>query len=121
MSTRGFVGTGDNAMIAGVIIGSGDHPLVVLRVLGETLTAAGISEPLLDPTMELFDQNGTALDFNDDWNDGQPQAVIATELAPSDDRESALVAFLAPGNYTAVVRGKDNTTGVALVEAYRFP
>ena len=121
VSTRGFVGTGDNAMIAGVIIGSGEHPLVVLRVLGETLTAAGISDPLLDPTMELFDQNGTPLDFNDDWKDGQPQALIATELAPSDDRESALVAFLAPGNYTAVVRGKDNTTGVALVEAYRFP
>jgi hypothetical protein len=120
VSTRGFVGTGDNAMIGGVIIGSGEHPLVVLRVLGETLTAAGIAEPLLDPTMELFDQNGAVLDFNDNWQDGQPQAVIATQLAPSDERESAVVAFLPPGTYTAVVRGKDNTTGVALVEAYRF-
>jgi phospholipase/lecithinase/hemolysin len=121
VSTRGFVGTGDNAMIGGLIIGSGENPLVVLRALGPTLTAVGINEPLLNPTMELVDQNGTVLDFNDDWRDGQPQAVVATELAPSDDRESALVAFLAPGNYTAVVRGKDNATGVALVEAYRLP
>ena len=121
VSTRGFVGIGDNAMTGGVIIGSGENPLVVLRALGQTLTAAGISDPLLDPTIELFDQNGTVLDFNDNWKEGQPQAVVATELAPSDDRESALVAFLAPGNYTAVVRGKDNTTGIALVEAYRLP
>jgi hypothetical protein len=121
VSTRGFVGTGDNAMIGGVIIGSGENPIVVLRALGPTLSAAGISEPLLDPTIELFNQNGTALDFNDEWKDGQREAVIATELAPTDDRESALVAFLVPGNYTAVVRGKNNTTGVALVEAYRLP
>lgn len=121
VSTRGYVGTGDDVMIGGVIIDSGEFPIVVLRVLGQTLTAAGITEPLLDPTLELFDQNGTSLDFNDNWKLGQPQAVIATELAPSDDRESAIVAFLAPGNYTAVVRGKNDTTGVALVEAYRLP
>ena len=121
LSTRGFVGTGDNVMIGGIIIGSGELPLVVIRALGQTLTAAGIGQPLLDPTLELFDQNGTVLDFNDNWKLGQAEAVIAAELAPSDDRESALVAFLAPGNYTAVVRGKDNTTGVALVEVYRLP
>jgi phospholipase/lecithinase/hemolysin len=121
VSTRGFVGTGDNVMIGGVIIDDGEFPIVVVRALGQTLTAAGITEPLLDPTLELFDQNGTVLDFNDNWKDGQAQAIIATELAPADDRESALVAFLAPGNYTAVVRGKDDTTGVALVEAYRLP
>jgi hypothetical protein len=69
----------------------------------------------------LFDQNGTVLDFNDNWKTGQPHAIVATELAPSDDRESAIIAFLRPGNYTAVVRGKDDTTGVALVEAYRLP
>lgn len=120
VSTRGFVGTGDNVMIGGLIIDNGEIPLVVIRALGQTLTAAGITEPLLDPTLELFDQNGTVLDFNDNWKDGQAQAIIATELAPSDDREPALVAFLAPGNYTAVVRGKNDTTGIALVEAYRF-
>ena len=121
VSTRGFVGTGDNVMIGGVTIDSGDNPIVVLRVLGHTLTEAGISEPLLDPTIELFDQNGTVLDFNDDWKDGQAPAIVATGLTPNDDRESALVAFLAPGQYTAVVRGKNDTTGVALVEAYRLP
>lgn len=121
VSTRGFVGTGDDVLIGGLIIDSGEFPLVVLRALGQTLTAAGITEPLLDPTLELFDQNGTVLDFNDDWKTGQAHAVIATELAPSDDLESAIVAFLAPGHYTAVVRGKNDTTGIALVEAYRVP
>lgn len=121
VSTRGFVGAGDNAMIGGIIIGSGENPIVVLRALGPELTAAGISEPLLDPTLELHDQNGAVLAFNDNWKDGQPQSVIATQLAPGDDREAVIVAFTPPGNYTAVVRGKNDTTGVALVEAYRLP
>jgi len=121
VSTRGFVGSGDNAMIGGVIVGNGENPIVVFRALGPTLTVAGIANPLLDPTIELHDSNGAVLAFNDNWKDGQPQAVIATQLAPGDDRESVIVAFVAPGNYTAVVRGKNNTTGVALVEAYRLP
>lgn len=121
LSTRGFVGTGDNVMIGGLIIDSGELPIVVLRALGQTLTAAGITETLLNPTLELFDQNGAVLAFNDDWKDGQPQVLIATELAPSDDHEAAIVEFLAPGHYTAIVRGKDDTTGIALVEAYRLP
>jgi phospholipase/lecithinase/hemolysin len=121
VSTRGYVGTGDDVMIGGVIIGSGDNPIVVIRALGPTLTVAGITEPLLDPTIELHDENGAVLAFNDNWKDGQPQSVIATQLAPGDDRESVIVAFAPPGHYTAVLRGKDNTTGVALVEAYRIP
>ena len=121
VSTRGFVGSGDNAMIAGVILGSGDSPIVVLRVIGPTLTSSGIVGPLLDPTIQLFDGNGTVIGFNDNWKDTQPQAVRATNLAPLDDRESAIVAFLPPGNYSAVVRGKGDTTGVAVVEAYRLP
>jgi phospholipase/lecithinase/hemolysin len=121
LSTRGFVGAGDNAMIGGVIIGNGDSPIVVLRAIGPTLTGYGITNPLLDPTIELHDGNGAVIGFNDNWKDGHVQAVLATQLAPTDDRESAIVAFLAPGNYTAVVRGKGATTGVALVEAYRVP
>jgi phospholipase/lecithinase/hemolysin len=121
VSTRGFVGTGDNVMIGGVIIGSGESPIVVLRAMGPTLAGVGIAEPLLDPSLELYDQNGAVLAFNDTWKQGQPQSVIATELAPGDDREAVIVAFATPGNYTAVVRGKNNTTGVALVEAYRIP
>lgn len=121
LSTRGFVGTGDDVLIGGVIVGSGENPIVVLRALGPTLAIAGVSEPLLDPTIELYDGNGELLAFNDNWKNGQPQAVIATELAPGDDREAVIVSFPAPGNYTAVVRGKNDTTGVALVESYRLP
>jgi lysophospholipase L1-like esterase len=122
LSTRGFVGAGDNAMIAGVIIGAGESPILVFRALGPTLTNAGIVNPLLDPTIELHNNNGAVIGFNDNWKDSQMQAVNATVLAPASEQEAAIVApFLTPGNYTAVVRGKDNTTGVALVEAYRIP
>ena len=121
LSTRGFVGTGDNVMIGGFIIQDGESAIVVVRAVGPTLSSANIANPLLDPTLELFDANGTSLDFNDNWKDGQPQAVSATQLAPTDDRESAIAAFLPPGHYTAVVRGKADTTGVALVEVYRIP
>jgi phospholipase/lecithinase/hemolysin len=122
LSTRGFVGTGDNVMIGSLIIGSGDSAIVVLRAIGPSLSNSGIVNPLLDPTIELHDGNGTVIGFNDDWRSPQLQAVYATMLAPTDDHESAIVApFLTPGNYTAIVRGKDDTTGVALVEAYRIP
>lgn len=122
LSTRGFVGTGDNVMIGSLIVGSGDSPIFVLRAIGPSLANSGIANPLLDPTIELHDGNGSSLGFNDDWRSPQLQAVYATLLAPTDNRESAIVApFLAPGNYTAVVRGKADTTGVALVEAYRIP
>ncbi len=122
LSTRGFVGTGDNAMIGGLIIGDGDSPIVVLRAIGPTLASSGIVNPLLDPIIELHDGNGAVIGFNDNWQDSQMQAVLATQLAPTDDREAAIVApFLTPGNYTAVVRGNADTTGVALVEAYRIP
>jgi hypothetical protein len=121
VSTRGFVGTGDNVMIGGLIIGPGDLPIVVVRAIGPTLTGVGIVDPLLDPTIEVHDGNGAVIGFNDDWKDGQTQPLFATQLNPTNDRESAIVGFLAPGNYTAVVRGKGDTTGVALVEAYRVP
>jgi phospholipase/lecithinase/hemolysin len=122
LSTRGFVDTGDNVMIAGVIIGQGDSPIMVFRALGPTLASFGIANPLADPTLELYDVNGSQVGVNDDWANPQVQAVRATNLAPSNTKEAAIVsAFLSPGNYTAVVRGKNNTTGVALVEAYRIP
>ena len=108
-------------MIGSLIVGSGDSPIIVLRAIGPSLASSGIANPLLDPTIELHDGNGASLASNDDWRNPQLQAVYATLLPPSDDRESAIVApFLAPGNYTAIVRGKGDTTGVALVEAYRI-
>lgn len=122
LSTRGYVGSGDDVMIAGLIIGEGDSPLIVLRAIGPTLTTAGITEPLLDPTIELFDGNGVSIGFNDNWRNPQLQAVRGSLLAPTDDREAAIVnMFLTAGNYTAIVRGRGDTTGVALVEAYRVP
>src|SRR5215210_1397579 len=121
ISTRGFVGTGDNAMIAGFIIGAGENPLVVVRAIGPSLTSANIADPLLDPTIELHDGNGAVIAFNDNWRDTQGIALKATTLAPTDDREAAIVASLPPGNYTAIVRGVGDTTGIALVEAYRVP
>jgi len=122
LSTRGFVGAGDNVMIAGVIIGNGDSPIMVFRALGPSLANFGITTPLADPTLELYDSNGNQIATNDDWQNPQRQAVQATNLAPPNTKEAAIVAaFLSPGNYTAVVRGKNGATGVALVEAYRVP
>ncbi|MFL6520040.1 MAG: DVUA0089 family protein [Chthoniobacterales bacterium] len=121
LSTRGYVGINDDVLIAGVAIGNGDSPIMVFRALGPSLASLGVVNPLLDPTLQLFDSNGTSVDFNNDWQTPQVQAVRAVNLAPSDDRESAIVnAFLSPGNYTAIVRGANNTTGVALVEAFRI-
>jgi len=122
LSTRGFVGAGDDVMIGGIIIGSGDLPIMVFRALGPSLANSGITNPLLDPTLELRDDNGTLMGSDDDWQIPQIQAVRAVNLAPPDNRESAIVsAFLNPGNYTAIVRGKNDSTGVALVEVYRLP
>ena len=122
LSTRGYVGTDDNVMIAGVIIGNGDSPIMVFRALGPSLANFGIANPLLDPTLELYDGNGNVVAINDDWPTPQLQAVQATNLVPPSTKEAAIVsAFLSPGNYTAVVRGKNGGTGVALVESYRIP
>ena len=120
ISTRGFVGTGDDVIIGGFIVGNGESPIMEVRAIGPSLMSSGVAAPLLDPTLELHDVNGTLLASDDDWRDGQESAIQASGLAPSDDRESAIMASLGPGNYTAVVRGKNDTTGVALVEAYRL-
>jgi phospholipase/lecithinase/hemolysin len=120
ISTRGFVGTGESVLIAGFIVGTGDKPIITVRALGPSLTSFGIAGALQDPTLELHDKNGALIAANDNWEDKQDSAVAACGLAPSDVRESAIVRSLAPGNYTAIVRGKNNSTGVALVEAYRI-
>ena len=117
ISTRGTVQTGDNVMIGGFII-SGAPSKVIVRAIGPELTAFGVPGALQDPTLELRDGSGSLVIANDDWRTTQEQAIIDTTVAPKDDRESAVVATLSPGGYSAVVRGKDNTTGVALVEVY---
>jgi len=120
LSTRGFVGTGDNVLIGGLIIGSGEPPVIVLRAIGPTLGSFGITQALQDPTLELRDANGALIAFDNDWEDNTPTGIKATLLNPTDARESAIIASLAAGSYTAIVRGKNGTTGVALVEAYRL-
>jgi phospholipase/lecithinase/hemolysin len=122
LSTRGYVSGGDNVLIGGLIIGSGDSPIVVLRALGPSVGSFGVVNFLPDPTLELHDGNGATIAFDDDWKTSYYQPLRAANLAPSQDRESAIVApFLTPGNYTAIVRGKGTSTGVALIEAYRIP
>src|SRR5438270_11289444 len=120
LSTRGFVGTGDNVLIGGLIIGNGEQPLIVVRAIGPTLGSFGITQPLQDPTLEVRDANGGLISFENDWQDNTPTAVKAVLLQPQDSREAAVVLSLPAGNYTAIVRGKNGTTGVALVEAYRI-
>jgi hypothetical protein len=124
ISTRGFVDTGDNVMIGGFIIGPkqlGDFTLVstvVVRAIGPSLGDFGVANPLQDPTVELRDQEGTMIAFNDDWKDSQQTEIEAAQLAPSDDRESAISIQVFSAPYTVIVRGKGDTTGVALVEVY---
>jgi hypothetical protein len=127
ISSRGFVGTGDNVIIGGLIVGgdTGVTGPVIVRAIGPSLSAAGIQGPLQDPTLELHDGSGTTIATNDNWkvneSGGSQQAEIqATTVPPSDDREAALVRSLAAGNYTVIVRGKSNTTGVGVVEAYKL-
>jgi len=117
-STRALVQTGDNVLIGGLIITGPDSDEVIVRAIGPSLAQQGITNPLLDPTLELHDGNGMVIAINDNWRDTQRAEIEATGLAPTDDRESAIVRTLAPGNYTAIVRGKSNTIGVALVEVY---
>lgn len=122
LSSRGAVGTGDQVMIGGIIIDDdGGEAIVVLRAIGPSLAAAGVAAPLQDPVLDLYNSNGEQIATNDSWGDGFPVAARATLLAPGDLREAVIAISLTPGNYTAVVRGKDNTTGVALVEVYRLP
>ncbi len=116
LSTRGFVQTGDGVMIGGFII-RGQTTNVIVRAVGPTLGNFGVNGALQDTTLELFDANGSVAS-NDDWRSSQEAQIIATGLAPSDNREAAIVASLAPGGYTAIVRGKNNTNGVGLVELF---
>jgi hypothetical protein len=129
ISTRGFVETNDNIMIGGLIVGGSNadgKATVLVRAIGPSLSSSGLQGLLPDPTLELHDSNGATIATNDNWkvNDqsqqAQEAAVRSTTLPPSNDLESAIVTTLAPGSYTALVRGKDGATGVGLVEVYNL-
>ena len=119
VSGRGFVGTGDNVLIGGFIVGDVGSGTVVVRALGPSLGAFGVSQPLSDPILTIYDSNGSAIAANDNWqNDNNAIDVQRNGLAPPNALESAIVLHLPPGAYTAVVRGANGATGNALVEVY---
>ena len=119
VATRGRVLTGDAVMIAGFVIQGNKPRRVIIRAIGPSLAAAGVSGVLANPWFQLFNSSGVMITQNDDWKTGPSMAELQTlGRAPGDDREAALIVTLAPGAYTAIVRGTNNTTGVALVEVY---
>jgi len=127
ISTRSFVQTGDHVMIGGFIVQGTQSKRTILRAIGPELSQYGIPNFLTDPTLELHNANGTLIAFNDDWQETVIGGIITSDQvldivnsghAPGNPFESAIIADLPPGRYTAIVRGFDNTTGVALVEAY---
>jgi Matrixin len=119
VSTRGQIGTGNNILIGGIIIGGNTSKPVVIRALGPSLTKYGVTGVLADPYLELRDGNGNLVEANDDWQQS-PEAVTisAHGRAPSNAKEAAMAPTLNPGNYTALVTGVGGTTGTALVEVY---
>ena len=119
MSTRGSVGTGDNVLISGFIIGDVGSGTVVVRALGPSLASFGVSHPLSDPVLTIYDSKGSALVTNDNWHDNINWVDVQKNgLAPPNASESALVLHLPAGKYTAIVSGANGATGTALVEAY---
>jgi hypothetical protein len=125
ISTRGFVGTEANVMIGGLIVGPGGglDAAVVVRAIGPSLADFGVTDPLADPVLELRNGDGDVIAMNDNWETDAPPdnysaEVTAAGLAPNDTSESAIFFNLTNGLYTAIVSGKDGTTGVGLVEVY---
>lgn len=124
LSVRASAETGDNVLFDGLILQGGIPKRVLFRALGPSIKVNGNTIPgaLQNPTLELHGGNGTLLSSNDDWRDAPNASDIqATGLAPPDDRESAILMTLVPGNYTTIVRGKNGTTGIGLAEAYKLP
>jgi len=127
ISTRSFVQTSDNVMIGGFIVQGTGPKRVIIRAIGPELAQFGITNPLANPTLELHNQAGALMASNDDWQTTVIGGIITSSQvsdiqnsghAPTAASESAIIANLPPGNYTAIVRGVNNTTGVALVEVY---
>jgi hypothetical protein len=127
ISARAFVQTGDDVMIGGFIVQGTEPKRVIIRAIGPELTQYGVPNPLFNPTLELHDGTGALIASNDNWvhtiiggiiTSNQVREITDSGHAPGDLRESAIIVDLAPGNYTAIVRGVNNMTGVALVEVY---
>ena len=122
ISTRALVGQNDDVLIGGLIAGGGNGGTrMLVRAGGPSLKNSDIVEALADPVLELHDENGDLVALNDDWKQTQMAEIITTGLAPTDDAESAILTVLPPGKATAIVRGKNGSVGVGLVELYDVP
>ena len=121
ISARGVVGSNDDVLIAGFIIGDVESTTVVARALGPSLPATNVGQPLSDPLLSVYDSNGLEIGTNNNWQDDPSSGDVARDgLAPTDANESALLLNLPAGGYSAIVRGADGGTGVALVEIYNL-
>ena len=120
ISTRGFVLTGENVMIGGLIVTGDNASTLVLRGIGPSLGDFGVPNVLADPLLELHDGNGALVQANNNWRDTQETLLQNTGLAPSNNLESAILTSVTPGNYTAVLKGADGGTGNGLVEVYKL-
>jgi hypothetical protein len=121
IATRGRVLTGNDVMIAGLIIQGSGPQQVVIRARGPSMIPTGVTDPLLNPHLQIF-QGQTQIAVNDDWGGGANAAAIqAAGFAPADSRESAVMMTLQPGAYTAIVTGVGGTVGVAIVEVFTVP
>jgi hypothetical protein len=121
LGTRAYVGIGNNVVIAGFILGNNQgNDRIIVRGRGPSLSAFNVPDPLQDPMLELRTQNGTLIRANDDWQDDSAQAteISGAGFAPSNPKESAIAATLAPGQYTATLSGVHGTSGNGLVEIY---
>jgi len=127
ISTRAFVETGDNVVIGGFIVQGSEAKRVIIRALGPELTQYGVTDALANPTLELHDSAGDLIASNNNWvttiiggiiTQNQVRDIMNSGYAPSNGLESAIIADLLPGNYTAIVRGVNDRTGVGLVEVY---
>ncbi len=130
ISTRSFVQTGDNVMIGGFIVQGTAPKTVIIRAIGPELTPFGVPNVLANPTLELHDSAGAVIASNENWQttiiggiitQDQVQEILNSGRAPGDMRESAIIANLPAGNYTAIVRGVNGSTGIAVVEVYALP
>jgi hypothetical protein len=118
LSTRMRVQIGDNVGIGGFIVTGNIPKQVLIRAIGPSLAHFGVVDVLADPVLELHGPGIFATITNNDWRDTQENEIEATGMPPTDNFESAIIVTLAPGPYTAIVRGNGDTSGVALVEVY---
>ena len=119
ISTRTRVGINEDVMIAGFIAGGDAPSRLIIRGLGPSLAASGISSPLPDPKLQIFDANGQ-IASNDNWKSNQESEITATQLQPSNDLEAAYIGNFAPGGYTAILSDANGATGVGIIEMYRL-